>query len=1017
MQNSRSEVYRWESFKEFNRAQLTVKSGGFENEEGFVSMDGKTTGIDFINHLTQERSLRNQLLLNGSGVAAGDIDGDGLCDIFFCGLDSPNRLYRNLGEWKFEEIAVSAGVACPGMDCTGALLDDFNGDGHLDLVVNRFSGSSFLFLNQGKGVFRDVSEDFGFMDAEGSMSATAGDFDGDGYLDLYIANYRSESIMDLPNTQLKLKNEGSRKIVTHMDGRKMSEVEAKARFTISATGGVTEHGEEDQLYRNDAGKRWKQVSFHSGRFRNENQESLKKTPNEWGLSALFRDINQDGVPDLYVCNDFDSPDRVWINEGQGRFEALPKTGIRQSSWFSMGVDFADINRDGRDDFFILDMLSRDHELRMNQSGISNRRIPIIGRTENRPQYVKNSLYLNRGQGFYSEIAFYSGLHAAEWAWAAAFMDVDLDGYQDLLITNGNERDGRNIDTGAQMKNMRISRQMKRREILQARVEFPSLKTKNLAFRNQGDLTFEEVGAHWNFQSATVSHGLALADLDGDGDLDVVVNNLNSPAGIYQNLAERPRIAVKLKGRAPNQFGIGARIVLKHTVEKEQSREMSSGGKYLSSDQPLRVFAYPYKSGTATLEVRWRSGRLSTVPNVFPNCIYEIDEEASPALPLKLKKPGSEKSEKLFMDISSNLSHTHHQATFNDYSRQPLLPYQLSRLGPGITWHDLNDDGREDLLISGGRGDRSGAFRNEGNGQFTQINSPPFHLKNRLAQTSLLIVPAPDDSQMLLSGFSNYVTGAGPLMGSFNLNHQKFLGEIPETESATGPMALSDIDADGDLDLFIGGRVVPGRWPEPASSKLYRNRNGKWFEDADNQRVFKSAGLISGALFTDLNGDGFAELVLATEWGPLRIFENRQGRFQDKTEEYGMNEFRGWWTAVTAGDFDGDGRMDLAASNWGCNTRYQEYRERPLRIYYGPVNSPGTLQIVEAYEDQNSNQILPIRQMGKLAKGFPNLLRRLKSNAAYGKANISRILGDEHDTYEFHTVEWLESTVFLNRNHR
>ena len=1012
-----SEISDWKIYTGFRHASLKVKVDGSGNEEGFALMDGKITGIDFTNLLAQKRSLRNQLLLNGSGVAAGDIDGDGRCDLFFCGLDSPNRLYRNLGGWKFEEIGGSAGVACPGMDCTGAILADFNGDGRLDLVVNRFSGRSFLFLNQGKGAFRDASEEFGFMDAEGSMSATAGDFDGDGYLDLYVANYRSGSIMDLPNTELTLKNVGGRNIVTHMDGRRISAEESRARFTISASGGVIEHGEADHLYRNEAGKRWNRLPFHNGRFRNENQESLEKAPNDWGLSAVFRDINQDGAPDLYVCNDFDSPDRLWINDGTGRFSAVPKTRIRQLSWFSMGVDFADINRDGLDDFFVLDMLSRDHQLRMNQSGILKRRIPVIGITDNRPQYVKNSFYLNRGHGFYSETAFYSGLQASEWAWATAFMDVHLDGYQDLLITNGNERDGRNIDITSQLKRMRITRQMKRREILEARVAFPSLKTKNLAFRNRGDLTFEEAGAKWNFQAATISHGLALADLDNDGDLDIAVNNLNSPAGIYQNLSKRPRIAVRLKGRAPNRFGIGARIVLKHSEEKEQSREMTSGGRYLSSDQPIRVFAYPFESGKTTLEVRWRSGRVSTVTDVSPNRIYEIDEEASPALPMKLEKTAPIPVRALFKDISATLSHIHRQASFDDYSRQPLLPYQLSRLGPGITWHDLNDDGREDLLISGGRGDRSGAFQNEGQGRFSPINSPPFHLKNRLEQTSLLIVRAPDDSKMLLSGFSNYVTAAGPLMGSYNLDHQKFLGELPQSDSATGPMALSDIDGDGDLDLFLGGRVIPGRWPEPASSKLYRNRNGKWFEDEDSKRVFQHTGLVSGALFTDLNNDGFAELVLATEWGPLRIFENRKGHFQDKTEEYGMNGFRGWWTAVTAGDFDGDGRMDLAASNWGRNTRYQEYRDRPLRIYYGPVNSSGTLQIVEAYEDPVSGEFLPIRQMGKLVKGIPDLVLRLKTNAAFGSADIKRILGAEHDAYEFHSAEWLESTVFLNRNHR
>jgi enediyne biosynthesis protein E4 len=563
---------------------------------GFSLLLPLETGIQFSNVLSDAAVAKNQILLLGSGVALGDVDGDGRCDVYLCRLEGPNVLCRNLGNWKFEDITGAAGVACPDQYSTGAVLADLDGDEDLDLLVNSIGGGTRCFVNDGKGRFAENTQ-AGFTNKFAATSIALADIEGDGDLDVYVANYRSTTIR---STGLQVLN---------VNGKRVLKPEDRESYEFTSGGLLLEHAEPDFLYLNDGKGKFTAVSWTGGGFLDEDGKPLTAPQKDWGLSVMFRDMNGDRAPDIYVCNDFWSPDRVWINNGHGQFRAIDRLALRNSSTFSMGVDFSDINRDGRDDFLVLDMLSRDHARRMRQRAMAGQNFNDVTQIESRPQVERNTLFLNRGDGTYAEIAQLSGLHASEWSWGIVFIDVDLDGYEDALITTGHGFDTQDSDTEREISRRGPS---STNRIGQNVLMYPRLRVPNLAFRNKGDLTFEEVSSAWGFDAVGVSHGIATADLDNDGDLDVVVNNLNAPAGIYRNNTAAPRIAVRLKR------GVGARITVGN-----QTQEVISGGRYLSCDDGLRVFA-PAKN----IEVVWRSGRRSVISNAEPNRVYQIDETGS-----------------------------------------------------------------------------------------------------------------------------------------------------------------------------------------------------------------------------------------------------------------------------------------------------------------------------------------------------------------------------------------------------
>ncbi len=993
----------WEQREGHRFARLTVPTTA---RTGFHLLNPDQTSILFTNEISYERSLTNTVLLEGGGVAAGDFDGDGLVDLYFCHVDGSNALFRNLGGLRFQNVTSESGGGCAQQNSRGAAFADLDGDGALDLIVSSRGGPNACFLNDGKGRFQDITQDSGLVLKDyGCSSLALADMDGNGSLDVYIVNNDLDTRPSRTSLDFRMVNGKPR-----ITGR-------AARTHQIVDGLLIKLGAPGDCFRNDAKGRFTAVSWTDGTFLAEDGQPLKQAPHGLGLSAAFRDLNGDGAPDLYVCNDLQTPDRIWINDGKGQFRALPDFAIRTTCFSSMAVDFADIDRDGFDDIFTADMYGRSHTRRKTQLRMANPPSSQVGEDKDRHQAHRNTFQLNRGDGTYAEIANYAGLDATDWTWGAAFHDVDLDGYEDLLILNGHAYDLQDLDTMQKESSVRgASLSVAGPKVLK---DYPPATTPNLLFRNRGDRSFEEIGTAWGFDSTNISHGIAFADLDNDGDLDVTVSCLGKPPLIYRNDTSAPRVAVRLKGRAPNTQGIGARITVRNGAVPEQHQEMQCGGRYLSSDQPIRTFATGFPTNELTIEVRWRSGLQSFIRQAQPNCLYEIDEAfAKTAPPVAKSEPANRV---IFEDVSARLSHTHEDPPFNDLERQPLLHRFLSRSGPGVAWFDLDGDGRDELILGAGHDRKLAVFKTDGKGAFARWEIPAWNAPLPDDATGLVgWTPAPGQ-RALLAGISGYETDPTKVASVLRFDAasapQAAFASAAEPLS-TGPLASADYDGDGDLDVFVGGRVIPGRYPEATTSKLFRNDAGTLTLDRENSAALKQTGLVSGAVFSDLDGDGFVEMILACEWEPVRVFKNSGGKFHEATSELGLSNFTGWWNGVTTGDINGDGRLDIIASNWGLNSSY--YRpsiEHPLLFYHGDFDDNGTIEILETEFDTESGQVGPRHDLSFLSEGWPLLRTRFATHRQFSTANVNAVMGEAAPKANKVQATTLASMLFLNRGDR
>ena len=980
----------WQSATGFS--SLTVYPEG--PRPGFTEIKAASAGLRFTNSLSSNLMMANRNFMLGSGVAAGDFDGDGWCDLYFCAMDGANALYRNLGGWRFEEVPSAGGAASPRWHSTGAVFADVDGDADLDLLISTLGNGVKLFANEA-GHFVERTPNSGLVQHGGVTSLALADIDADGDLDLYAAHYGELAIL----------HAGGRVEIKMVNGKPQI-IGPHARRLRFIDGRLEEVGEPDVLYLNDGSGRFTPLPWNSEFFLDESGQP-REEPWDFGLSALFRDVDLDGDPDLYVCNDFQTVDRLGLN-GQGRFQLIPRTAIRKQSFASMGVDFGDINRDGFLDFFVTEMRSRNHSRRIRDIGGLPAEFPLPGGVERRPEVLQNTLFLNRGDQTFSEIARYAGVDATDWSWQPFFLDVDLDGFEDLLVCNGMPFNTQDRDALERIRALgKQSPESARTNLLL----YPPHNTANFAFRNTGGWKFEEVSQSWNFTSRKISQGAALADLDNDGDLDLVSNCLNDAPLLCRNDASAPRIAVRLRGPKGNAFGAGAVIRATPKDMPAQFQEIIAGGRYLSSDDYIRTFAV--QAGQPTdLEVRWPGGKKTLLKALEPNRIYLVDYTSAQKVPPEKARPHAT----WFADESATLDHIHHERPFSDFMYQPLLMKLLSQLGPGVAWLDLNEDGQSELFVGSGAGGALASFSQQTN-RWHRIGGGTLP-KVPDDLTGLAAWASADGDRSLLVAKSNYESRA-PASEVFAVALEasgKFtLEKLPVNlgSAVIGPLATGDLDGDGDLDLFVGGRLIPGAYPRSCDSKIYLQDAGKLVPHSQEE-LLRNVGLVSSALWSDLDHDGFSELILACEWGPLRVFWNERGKFRERTHELGLAKFSGWWNGVNTGDFDGDGRLDLIAANWGENNDYTFTREHPLKCYYGEFGGTGVTDLLEVEYAPEMNAEVPVRTLNALAQAFPPLRQHFKTHESFGAATASDLLRVLPPLPGHVQATTFSSMLFLNR---
>ncbi len=1010
-------------------------------------LTSSSTGLTHRNDIDVEHGLANRGLLDGAGVALGDVDGDGLPDIVLASEEKPAALYHNDGDFRFSDVTTASGLDFTGLATTSVVLADVDGDRDLDLIVGTFGGPVKLYLNDGKGHFSDATTASGLTGGYNATTMTLADVDGNGTLDLYVATYKTKNALDAYTPQQRafdqvLKKVGDSVIVAD-EWTKEYRVEARPDL-----GGFvrSQRAEPDLFFLNDGKGHFTRTPVLGPRFRDEHGKPLLVDPDYFSLDARFYDVNGDGAPDLYVCNDLEDPDLFWLNDGKGNFQLAPQTALRVTSNTCMSVDFADINRDGHVDIFTTDMLAPSLAARQRDIPTHTPLQKPVGLSPERTQWMRNMLQLSRGDGTWAQIGDFAGVTATDWTWGSAFLDVDLDGYEDLLAVNGHRYDVREADPYERIRNS-FPRVPWNRES----AEFPSLRTASVAMRNGHDLAFQDVSRAWGFGvDSAISQGMALADLDGDGALDVVVTRLDAPSVVYRNTSSAPRVSVRLRGAGANTQGIGALVTVRAPGLPMQSREMTSGGYYLSGSDAQLTFAAGADSAVV-IDVRWRTGSHSIIRDARANRLYDIDESGardSTSSGLGGTAASRSKSAATNSTLSSGATNaatvplfenatamlggaTHVDSLYADFKRQPLLPTRLSQLGPGVSWIDVDGDGREDLVFGSGHGGRLTVLRNVASGTASRFVSMPVPgTVERFDQTTVLPGPYLNGGRMLLVGQASYeaaslsdavalpsVTGnilGGPRSsisgGPINQSIDWILGDT----ASVGPMAMADVNGDGYLDLFIGARVIPGAWPLPARSRLLLGTAaGMFVPDSANIGAMSKLGLVSSAVFADLDGDGRPDLILATEFGPVRVLHNDAGTLRDMTRELGMSARSSRWNGVAVGDFDGDGKLDIVATSWGRNVPWQTSVERPYTLLVSRF-ADDRLGLLFARADSLTNREMPLDPLSRLGASLPSIKNQFATYADFAKADVDALLGPTASRAVRVGATTFDHTLFLNR---
>lgn len=972
-----------------------------KTEEGavFQKLSSGKTNVTFQNTLTETDTFNYFLypyMYMGGGVSVGDFNKDGLTDIYFTGNMVSNRLYLNMGNLTFKDVTEVSGTGGDNRWMLGSTICDINEDGLPDIYVSvsglKGNCRNLLFVNlgnipEGIPVFREEAAKYGIDDDGKSSQTTFFDYDKDGDLDLYVANY--------PLTQFKAPPYFYRQMMKN------------AKIDDSG-----------HLYRNNG----------DGTFANVTAEAGLLTFG-LSLSATVSDLNQDGYDDLYISNDFTSPDFFFFNNGDGTFTDRTKEVIGQTSFYGMGNDIADYNNDSLPDIMQIDMAPEDNQrAKENMTSMSQEDFEEMVSEGLHHQYRYSTLQLNRGirdngLPFFSNAAWIAGVTSTDWSWASLFADFDLDGWKDLYITNGIRRDINNIDYFSKIsESTYFDEEVTNTELLKWVQDMPFKPLVNYLYKNNGDLTFSNQGSEWGIKEESYSNSVAFADLDNDGDPDLIVNNVDGEALIYRNVAREKQLGNYLKidfeGTPKNRMGIGSGVTLWNDG-KMQMAELTLSRGYQSSVEPILYFGLARHEMIDSLCVEWPDGKVQYLRQVKANQKLTLRYPDA-------KMPSSVPAvrEKLFREITDQVQpgFIHKENNFNDFGYQPLLPYKLSMTGPGITVGDVNNDKLDDFFAGNAYNSSGQLFIQSNDGTFSVQEGPWEKEGNRLEETGSLLFDADNDGDpdlYVVSGGYEFPEGSKEYQDRLYLNDGKgnYMTDekaLPVTTSSGSCVKVFDYDKDGDMDLFVGGRQVPHQYPFPSQSYILENKSEKGivkFVDVTDKAApeLSKGGMITDAFCADIDNDSWPDLIIAGEWMPVCCYRNINGKFS-KIEIAGT---KGWWFSIEGADFDKDGDIDLVGGNLGLNFRYKASSDKTFDVFASDFDHDGKSDIALSYYEGNKQY--PLRSRSCFVTQNPGLALRFPTVKSFAQATISDVYTSKVLEESLHLqAETFASSYFENK---